>query len=160
MAGYRSPLVQILAWSLVLSVLLLTLFTTQVHLLAQTSVTTWHYDNTRTSANTSETALTLSNVNSTRFGKLFTYPVDGIIVGQPLYLPNLSIPGQGVHNVVYVCTMHDSIYAFDADNGNPTPLWTTSILKYSPAGATSVPATVKKEDWNRVDRRRESSLLL
>ena len=80
-----------------LSVLLLTLFIAQLHLLAQTSVTTWHYDNARTSANTSETTLTLSNVNSTRFGKLFTYPVDGIIVGQPLYLPNVSIPGQGRH---------------------------------------------------------------
>src|ERR1700747_831016 len=128
-----------------LSVLLLTLFIAQQHLLAQTSVITWHYDNARTSANTSETTLTASNENSTRFGKLFTYPVDGMIVGHPLYLPNVSIPGQGVHNVVYVCTMHDSIYAFDADNGNPTPLWTTSIFNYSPAGATSVPATVTKE---------------
>ena len=77
-----------------LSVLLLTLFIAQLHLLAQTPVTTWHYDNARTSANTSETALTLSNVNSTRFGKLFTYPVDGIVVGHPLYLPNVSIPGK------------------------------------------------------------------
>jgi CARDB protein len=136
-----------------LSVLLLTLFLAQLHMLAQTSVTTWHYDNARTSADTSETTLTLSNVNSTRFGKLFTYPVDGIIVGHPLYLPNVSIPGQGVHNVVYVCTMHDSIYAFDADNGNPTPLWTTSIFSYSPAGATSVPANVTQETgikWTEV----------
>jgi len=136
-----------------LSILLLTLFFAQVHLLAQTSVTTWHYDNARTSANASETTLTPSNVNSTSFGKLFTDPVDGIIVGHPLYLPNVSIPGQGVHNVAYVCTMHDSVYAFDADNGNPTPLWTTSVLNYSPAGATTVPATVTKETgigWTEV----------
>jgi hypothetical protein len=136
-----------------LSVLLLTLFVARVHLLAQTSVTTWHYDNARTGANTSESTLTPSNVNSKTFGKLFTDPVDGIIVGHPLYLPNVNIPGQGVHNVVYVCTMHDSVYAFDADNGNPTPLWTTSIFTYSPPGATAVPATVTKETgigWTEV----------
>src|SRR5437016_9199184 len=52
---------------------------------------------------------------------------------------------QGVHNVVYVATMHDSVYAFDADSANTSPLWMTSILTYSPAGATSVPATVKKD---------------
>ncbi len=98
--------------------------------------------------------LLCANVNSTSFGKLFTDPVDGIIVGHPLYLPNVNIPGQGLHNVVYVCTMHDSVYAFDADNGNPTPLWMTSIFTYSPAGATAVPATVKKETGNRVDRGR------
>ena len=119
----------------------------------QLPVTTWHYDNARTSANAWETRLTPSNVNSTSFGKLFTDPVDGFIIGHPLYLPNVSIPGQGVHNVVYVCTMHDSVYAFDADNGNPTALWTTSIFNYSPAGATTVPATVKKETgigWTEV----------
>ena len=114
------------------SFLLLTLFFARGHLLAQTSVTTWHYDNARTSANTSEITLTPSNVNSTSFGKLFTDPVDGFIVGHPLYLPNVNFPGQGVHNVVYVATMHDSVYAFDADDAtDPTPLWMTSILTYS-----------------------------
>src|SRR5437773_221543 len=129
-----------------LSVLLLTLFLApRVHLLAQTSVTTWHYDNARTSANTSETVLTPSNVNSASFGKLTTLPVDGFVVGHPLYLPSVNVLGQGVHNVVYVATMHDSVYAFDADSANTSPLWMTSILTYSPAGATSVPATVKKD---------------
>src|SRR5881398_1877345 len=128
-----------------LSVLLLTLFFAWVHLLAQTSVTTWHYDNPRTSANTSETVLTPSNVNSTSFGKLATLPVDGFVVGHPLYLPSVNVVGQGVHNVVYVATMHDSVYAFDADSANTSPLWMTSIFTYSPAGATSVPATVKKD---------------
>ncbi len=113
--------------------------------LGQLAVTTWHYDNARTSADSWETTLTPSNVNSTGFGKLFTYPVDGFVVGQPLYLPSVSIPGQGVHNVAYVATMHDSVYAFDADNGDATPLWMTSVLSYSPAGATTVPATVKKD---------------
>jgi hypothetical protein len=112
---------------------------------SQTSVTTWHYDNARSSADTTETALTPSNVNPATFGKRFTIPVDGFVVGHPLYLPSVSIPGQGVHNVVYVVTMHDSVYAFDADSGSTTPLWMTSIFSYSPSGATTVPATVKKD---------------
>jgi hypothetical protein len=113
--------------------------------LGQVPVTTWHYDNARTSANTWETKLTPSNVNSTKFGKLFTQLVDGIVVGHPLYLPGVTIPGQAnVYNVVYVATMHDSVYAFDADHANAPPLWMTSILNYSPAGATSVPSSVKQ----------------
>lgn len=127
-----------------LPALLLVLLFVQVPLLAQTPVTTWHYDNARDSANTTETLLTPANVNSHGFGKLFTQAVDGFVVGQPLYLPGVSIAGQGVHNVVYVVTMHDSVYAFDADNANMPPLWQTSIFTYSPAGATTVPATVKR----------------
>ena len=137
-----------------LSVLLLTLFFARVHLLAQTSVTTWHYDNARTSANTSETVLTPSNVNSASFGKLTTLPVDGFVVANPLYLPGVNVLGQGVHNIVYVATLHDSVYAFDADSTNKSPLWMTSILNYSPAGATSVPSSVKKDSnttgWTEV----------
>jgi hypothetical protein len=92
-------------------------------------------------------------VNSSTFGKIATFPVDGIVVGQPLYLGGVNISGQGVHNVVYVATMHDSVYSFDADSTNTSPLWMTSILNYSPAGATSVPATVTKETgigWTEV----------
>src|SRR5437870_445149 len=137
-----------------LSVLLLTLFLARVHLLAQTSVTTWHYDNARTSANTSETVLTPSNVNSASFGKLTTLPVDGFVVANPLYLPGVNVLGQGVHNIVYVATLHDSVYAFDADSINNPPLWMTSILNYSPAGATSVPSSVKRDSnttgWTEV----------
>jgi hypothetical protein len=120
------------------------------------SVTTWHYDNARTGGNTIETKLTPSNVNSTQFGKLATFPVDGFVVGQPLYLGGVNISGQGVHDVVYVATMHDSVYAFDADSRgtNIAPLWTTSILNYSPSGATPVPATVQKNTqptgWSEV----------
>jgi len=113
--------------------------------LGQLPVTTWHYDNARTSVNTWETILTPSNVNSASFGKLFTQPVDGFVVGHPLYLPSVNLSGQGVHNVVYVATMHDSVYAFDADNANAAPLWMTSILSYSAAGATSVPSSVKRD---------------
>ena len=110
----------------------------------QSTVITSHYDNGKTGANTAETTLTLSNVNSATFGKLATLPVDGFVEAQPLYLGGVYISGQGVHNVVYVATMHDSVYAFDADSTNPSPLWMTSILTYSPPGATSVPATVQK----------------
>jgi hypothetical protein len=126
-----------------LSVVLMALLPAS-HLLAQTPVTTWHYDNARTGANTSESILTPSNVNAGAFGKLFSQPVDGFIVGQPLYLPGVSIAGQGTHNVVYVATMHDSVYAFDANNPNSAPLWMTSILALSPGGATTVPSSVKK----------------
>jgi hypothetical protein len=104
---------------------------------AQVAVTTWHYDNFRSGANTSETILTPQNVNSSSFGKLFAHTVDGAIVGQALYLPSVSIPKAGVHNVVYVATMNDSVYAFDADNvsgKNANPLWHTSFL--SPGVAT------------------------
>jgi hypothetical protein len=129
-----------------LAVLLLAMLFAQLPLLGQTSITTWHYDNGRSGANTTETLLTPSNVNSKSFGKLFTLPVDGYIVGHPLYLPGISISGQGTHNAVYVATMHDSVYAFDADSGSTSPLWMTSLLSYSPAGATTVPATVKKNN--------------
>jgi hypothetical protein len=112
--------------------------------LGQVPVTTWHYDNARSSTNRWETILTPSNVNSASFGKRFTQPVDGLVVGHPLYLPSVNVSGQGVHNVVYVVTMHDSVYAFDADSANAPPLWVTSIFSYSPAGATSVPSSVKK----------------
>ena len=95
---------------------------------SQVAVTTWHYDNARSGANTNETKLTPNNVNTGSFGKLFEQAVDGSIVGQALYLPNVAIPGGGAHNVVYVATMHDSVYAFDADAGNTAPLWQTSFL--------------------------------
>ena len=106
---------------------------------AQVAVTTWHYDNARSGANPNESILTPQNVNSKQFGKLFTQPVDGPVIGQALYLPGVAIPGAGVHNVVYVATMHDSVYAFDADSttgSNATPLWQTSFLI---DGATTVP---------------------
>jgi hypothetical protein len=110
---------------------------------AQTPITTWHYDNVRSGADTTETVLTPANVNSTSFGKQFTQPVDGIIVGHPLYLPGVAIAGRGVHNVVYVATMNDTVYAFDANSGSLPALWTTSLLDYSSPGATPVPIAVK-----------------
>ena len=92
-----------------------------------TDVVTYHNDIARTGQNLQEIILTTSNVNSSSFGKLFTFPVDGIIDAQPLYLSAVSIPGKGTHNVAYAVTENDSVYAFDADLG--TPLWHVSVLE-------------------------------
>ncbi len=111
---------------------------------AQIPVTTWHYDNVRSGANSNETILTPQNVNPNQFGKLFTQTVDGQVIGQALYLPQVTIPKLGVHNVVYVATMNDSVYAFDADSAtgkNANPLWQTSFLVN---GATTVPISIQK----------------
>ena len=102
---------------------------------AQISVTTYQYDNTRAGTNPNETILTPSNVNVRQFGQLFAEAIDGQAYAQPLYLPKLSMRGV-THNVVFVATENDSVYAFDADSGQP--LWHTSFLIN---GATTVPYT-------------------
>jgi Malectin domain/Legume lectin domain/Chitobiase/beta-hexosaminidase C-terminal domain/Fn3 associated len=105
---------------------LLAALLTSVPLSAQTSILTQHYDTARTGQNTTETVLTPSNVNSTSFGKLFSLTVDGYVYAQPLYVPAVAIPGNGTHNVLYVATEHDSLYAFDADSGSQ--LWHVTFL--------------------------------
>lgn len=100
---------------------------------------TYHNDNARTGQNLNEIVLTLENVNWAQFGKLFSYPVDGQIYAQPLYVANLNIPGQGYHNVAYVATEHDSVYAFDADGRTNLPLWQVSFIDPA-AGVTPVPS--------------------
>jgi hypothetical protein len=93
---------------------------------AQVSVTTYRNDLARSGGNPAETILTPSNVNPTGFGKLASRPVDGQVYAQPLYVSLVNIPGKGIHNVVYVATEHDSVYAFDADSAtgpNAAPLW-------------------------------------
>jgi hypothetical protein len=82
---------------------------------AQTRVLTWHNDNARTGQNLEETTLTPANVKSATFGRLATITLDGKVDAQPLYVPALTIPGQGSHNVLYVATEADSLYAYDAD---------------------------------------------
>lgn len=89
-------------------------------------VVTYQYDNGRGGANQAETTLTPANVNSTTFGKLGLYSVDGLVDGQPLYLSQVTIPSKGTHNVLYAVTEHDSVYAFDADSG--ATLWKVSLL--------------------------------
>jgi hypothetical protein len=91
-------------------------------------VFTQHNDNARTGQNLNETTLTTTNVISSKFGKIFSYPVDGQVYAQPLYVPNVSIPGQGVHNVLYVATENDSLYAYDADGLTPNILWQVSFI--------------------------------
>ena len=98
-----------------------------------------HNDNSRTGQNLNEVVLTTGNVNPTQFGKLFSYPVDGYIYAQPLYVPDLVIPGQGTHNVIFVATEHDSVYAFDANNSPSTPLWHVSFIDPG-SGITTVPS--------------------
>jgi chitodextrinase len=100
---------------------------------------THHNDNLRTGANLNETVLTASSVNAASFGRLFSDPLDGISFASPLYVANLSVPGQGYHNVVYVATEHDSVYAYDADGLSSTPLWKDSFVNPA-AGVTTVPA--------------------
>ncbi len=93
----------------------------------QASVLTWHNDNARTGQNLAETILTPANVRSTSFGKKCSYAVDGQVYAQPLYVPSVSIAG-GTHNVIYVATEHDSVYAFDADCLSAAALWHASVL--------------------------------
>jgi len=124
---------------------------------AQVSVTTYHNDTFRTGLNSSETILTPANVNSKSFGLLFSLPVDGQVYAQPLYLSQVSIPGKGKHNVIYIATEHNSVYAFDADSNagvDSQPLWhvnfgptvpaplTYSALVSPEVGITSTPVIV------------------
>jgi len=99
---------------------------------------TWHNDTARTGQNLQESTLTPTNVNSTTFGKLFSFPVDGFIVAEPLFVYNVIIPNKGTYNVVFVFTENDSVYAFDGAGVNTTPLWQDSFI--DPAkGITPVP---------------------
>ena len=96
---------------------------------SDTAVLTYKNDNMRTGQTTDETTLTPGNVNAAHFGKRMSYAVDGQIYAQPLYVPNLTVNGQP-HNVAFVATEHDSVYAFDADSNDATTgqLWHTSFL--------------------------------
>ncbi len=149
--AYRLLLKRSFFFSVVLSLALL--FTSVCYLLfhiqspghahaaapANTAVVTFKNDISQSGQNPYETTLTTSNVNSASFGKRVSYPVDGQVYAQPLFVPNVSINGS-IHNVVYVVTEHDSVYAFDADHAGSAsaPLWQTSFLTSS--SITSVPS--------------------
>jgi hypothetical protein len=97
--------------------------------LPSTNVLTYHNDVARTGQNLTETALTLANVASATFGKQVTDPVDGQVYAQPLYVAGVDVPGQGTHDLVFVATEHDSVYAFDANGINaPNPIWHDSFI--------------------------------
>src|SRR5581483_6288755 len=106
---------------------------------AASAVTTFKNDNQRDGQFAGETALNESDVNVAQFGKRVQYSVDGQVYAEPLFLPNLSVGG-GTHNVVFVATENDSVYAFDADATSAVaPLWKVSLL---PGGATAVSSNV------------------
>ena len=126
--------------------------------LAAQNVLTQHNDIARTGANTSETILTPANVQTSTFGKLFTYAVDGYVYAQPLYMADVTMgtgtPQAGTkHNVVFVATEHDSVYALDADGNlgaNAKPLWQVTLLDAvhgAAPGAIPMPAS----DLNSTD---------
>src|SRR5882672_9146280 len=104
---------------------------------AQVNVLTERYDNGRTGANLNETILNTSNVTAGQFGKLYSIPVDGSVYGQPLYVTGVNVPSSGVHNVLYVVTMNDVVYAFDADSPGVL-LWSVDY-KNPAAGVTAIP---------------------
>ena len=109
-----------------------------------TGVYTYHNDLARDGANTHEFALTPANVNTSSFGKLTSCAVDGVINGQPLWVANLTVNG-AKHNVVFVTTQHDSLYAFDADAVPCQQLWTVSLIDAAhgaQAGETTVAYTL------------------
>jgi hypothetical protein len=109
-------------------------------------VLTWRYDNTHSGANTQETVLTPANVNANSFGKLFSLSVGGQVFAQPLYVPGLKMSDGQTHNVLFVATENDSVYAFDADSNSGAdaqPLWHDDFLTSAfgaGAGATPIPS--------------------
>jgi len=96
--------------------------------LGTAQVTTSQYDNARTSATLNEKILTPQKVDAQRFGKIGAFKVDGPVYAQPLFVPNVEIPGKGTHDVLFVATEHDSVYAFDANRPGDPPLWQLSFL--------------------------------
>jgi uncharacterized protein (TIGR03437 family) len=118
-------------------------------LCAQVNVFTANYDNNRTNANLGEFVLNKANVNPTHFGKLYAFAIDGEAYAQPLYVRGVNLPDGTARNVLYVATMHNSVYAFDADAASGTaPLWSVNFGAPvnphdfdAPADDTNVPPT-------------------
>ncbi|MBB5190641.1 hypothetical protein HNQ50_001363 [Silvimonas terrae] len=105
---------------------------------ASAQVITYHYDNARTGTTLTETTLNTTNVNSSSFGKLYSFAADGQIYAQPLYMSGVNMGTQGIHNVVYIVTENNSVYAYDADApGNP--LWKANMGPPMPASVCCEP---------------------
>jgi outer membrane protein assembly factor BamB len=120
---------------------------------AQLNVLTYHYNNQRTGSNPHETILTPANVGRNTFGKLFSVPIDSWSTAQPLYVSKLPGIVGGTHNVVYVATLNNSVYAFDADSGLllwqqnfgvPSPMPLGPIVGFVQAGIVGTPAIDRK----------------
>ena len=125
-------------WEFGMRILLFMLFEVVMATTAFAQFTTSQYDNFRTGANLNEKILTPQNVNAKQFGKLGSFKVDGAVYAQPLFLPGVEVPGKGTHDVLYVATEHDSVYAFDAYKPGDAPLWHVSFL--DKARGTVVPS--------------------
>ncbi len=131
-------------WTVVMALLVPSFKIARAQDTAWVSVTTGHNDIRRTGANLKETILTPRNVNLQQFGKLFTQAVKGEVSTQPLYVSKVPIAGSGLHNIVYVATYDDVVYAFDADsNGgvNASPLWQVPLFNNASTPGTYV------SDW-------------
>jgi hypothetical protein len=108
-------------------------------------VFTYHNDLSRDGANTQEYALSPSTVTTANFGKLFSCAVDGAVYTQPLWVPGLSIGG-GTHNVIFVATQHDTVFAFDADASPCVTYWHQNLLDTAHGGTAGEKPVV----WNDV----------
>jgi hypothetical protein len=134
----RSPFVPLFPTLPVILGLTLATVLAGAALQAQITVATHRYDGARVGVNLSESKLTAANVNVENFGKLYSYPVDGSVYAQPLYIPGVTVAGV-TRNVLYVVTMNDKVYAFDADSSSGSPLWMRDLT--NPPSVTPVPIT-------------------
>lgn len=105
---------------------------------AATDVLVNNYDNFRTGANLTESILNVSNVKPETFGRLFSYSVDGAVLGQPLVASGVSVLNGGTRDVVYVTTVNNSVYAFDAQGGSGSPLWQVALTQLPSGRAATV----------------------
>ena len=115
---------------------------------AQVNMLTANGNNDRTNANLQEARLSPATVSSSAFGKLGVFPVDGQVYAQPLYVSGLSISGKGTHNVVFGSTMHNSVYAFDADAMSPISLlWQVNLARQFPPRSSSANMAISPSRW-------------
>lgn len=101
---------------------------------------TWRNDNARSGVNSQEMLLSPATVNSSSFGKLFSCPIDGQAYAQPLYVPSLVMSDGKTHNVIFVPTEKDSVYAFDADQSPCLQLWYNTDLIPTGSQAVQMPS--------------------